>query len=232
MYAGKRISVVIPCFNEESGLLSLLKHMPKLIDETIVVDNASTDNTTQVGKNFGAKVIYLKKRGYGLSYRNAFVHVTGDIVVTMDGDNSYPLDAIENMLIQMEKYNLDFMSGNRFPLKHPEAMPFINKIANISFSWLIRRLFKVNIRDSQSGMWVFRRTVLEKIISDNCGMGFSQEIKLKAWLNPKIRCAEIHIDYQKRVGSTKFRKSMDSIKNLRDLLLFYAKINEAKINEL
>ena len=93
MYKENRITVIIPCLNEEQGIESVLRRMPEFVDEVIVVDNASTDRTSDVARSLGAKVIRENVRGYGRSYKTGFAQATGDLIVTLDGDHSYPLDA-------------------------------------------------------------------------------------------------------------------------------------------
>lgn len=213
MYNNKKISLVIPCHNEEKGIQELLRGKPFFVDEVIVVDNDSTDNTKDVSEKCGATVVYEKKRGYGQAYKSGLPRASGDIIITLDGDNSYPLFELEKMLSYMERGNYDFVVGCRYPLVHSNAQPLINKIANCLMSWLINILFRINLRDSQSGMMVFKRGVLDEIKIKNTDMGFSQEFKIKAFLNPEITCGEVHISYLKRMGNIKFKK-IDAIKNL------------------
>ena len=65
MYKGQKITVVIPCLNEEQGIEQVLRRMPEFVDQVIVVDNGSTDRTSEVAKQFGAQVIREEVRGYG-----------------------------------------------------------------------------------------------------------------------------------------------------------------------
>ena len=120
----------------------------------------------------------------------------------------------------------DFVSGCRFPLVNSKAMLFLNKLSNYFISWLIRFIFKVKVIDSQSGMMVFRKDILKKIKVQNKGMGLSQEFKIKAWLNPNIKCSELHISYYPRLGRVKFNKIRDGIKNLYDVLILWQKLEK------
>ena len=94
MYKGQKITVISPCLNEEQGIELVLRRMPDFVDEVIVVDNGSTDRTSDVAASFGARVIRENVRGYGRSYKTGFASATGDLIVTLDGDHSYPSDAI------------------------------------------------------------------------------------------------------------------------------------------
>ena len=225
MYSNKKITVVIPCYNEEKGIEKILQKKPSFIDEIIVVDNNSDDDTPVIAKRYGATVLFVKERGYGAAYRKGLSHpLKGDIIVMLDGDDSYPISEVEKFIIHAEVNNYDFLSGCRFPLSDKGAMPFIKRMSNYFISYLIRKCFRIGMIDSQSGMIVFRRRLLEKIFPLNPGMGFSQEIKLKAWIDPSIRSGELHVNYHVRSGTLKFRPIRDGLSVLRDMLVFYNRV--------
>src|ERR1700722_13709062 len=98
MYKDMRITVVIPCLNEEEGIRNVLGDLPPFVDEIIVVDNGSTDRTSAVARELGANVVSELNRGYGRAYKAGFARATGDIIVTLDGDHSYPADALSYLL--------------------------------------------------------------------------------------------------------------------------------------
>jgi len=211
---------VIPCYNEEEGLGRILENKPSFVDEIIVVDNGSTDNTNDVARKYGSIVVHEKRRGYGQAYKAGLPMASGDIIITSDGDNSYPLTNLGIMLSCMEGGHYDFVTGCRFPMADRNAQPAINKIANYFISWLIRALFRIDLRDSQSGMMAFKRDLLNTIKVQNTDMGFSQEIKIMAFLSPKIKCGEVHISYLKRLGKVKFNK-INAVQNLCSVLHLY-----------
>ena len=86
MYKGQSITVIIPCLNEEQGIEKMLRAMPDFVDEVIVVDNNSTDRTSEVAASLGAKVIREEVRGYGRAYKRGFADATSDIIITLDGE--------------------------------------------------------------------------------------------------------------------------------------------------
>ena len=98
MYKGQSIAVIIPCLNEEQGVEKVLRALPDFVDEVIVVDNASTDRTSEVAAALGAKVISEDVRGYGRSYKRGFAVATSDVIITLDGDHSYPADALSYLI--------------------------------------------------------------------------------------------------------------------------------------
>src|SRR5258705_6280385 len=161
MYKGQSITVIIPCLNEEQGIRRVLEAMPDFVDEVIVVDNNSTDRTHAVAASLGAKVIHETVRGYGRSYKRGFANATGDLIVTLDGDHSYPVDALSYLLEAFLHLNVDFLNASRLPVRDSKAMSFKNKFGNLVLSLAMTLLFFRWVRDSQSGMWVFRLAILK-----------------------------------------------------------------------
>lgn len=212
------VSLVIPVLNEEGNITKLLASIPKKINEVIVVDNGSTDQTINFCRGSGARVIYEARRGYGAALRTGILEAQGDIIVCMDGDNSYPPASIQEFLTKLIEESYDFVSGERIST-NPDSMPLINKISNKFISSLIRNILRIKLQDSQSGMWAFRKKLLQDIMPIDVGMGFSQEIKIRAYLNRGIKCCEIKIPYGPRSqGRSKFRKFRDSVKVLRNFV--------------
>ena len=218
MYGGRTISVVIPCYNEEAGLARVIPSLPKSVDEIIVVDNNSTDRTGEVARGLGAKVVFEKRKGYGAAYKAGLAAVTGDITVTMDGDGTYPADQIEECVGYLLDRNLDFVSASRFPLEDARAMNFSNKMGNAILTCATFLLFMRGIKDSQSGMWIFRSALYPKLSPSSDGMPFSEEIKIKAIRLLGARFDEYHIRYHSRIGDVKLQKWRDGFRNLWYLL--------------
>jgi glycosyltransferase involved in cell wall biosynthesis len=214
MYKGQKITVIIPCLNEEQGVEQVLKRVPEFVDETIVVDNGSTDRTSEVARSFGAKVIREDVRGYGRSYKTGFASATGDLIVTLDGDHSYPPDAISYLLEAFLHLEADFLNTSRFPVRDRKAMSFLNKLGNLALSLAVSILYFRWVRDSQSGMWVFRRSILEGLKLTSDGMAFSEEIKIEALKSRHVRFVEISIQYTSRLGETKLNLWRDGFYNL------------------
>jgi glycosyltransferase involved in cell wall biosynthesis len=214
MYKGQRITVVIPCLNEEQGVEQILRRMPEFVDQVIVVDNGSTDRTSEVARSLGAHVIREEARGYGRAYRRGFSCATGDLIVTLDGDHSYPVDALSYLLEAFLHLEVDFLNASRFPVRDRQAMSFRNKVGNLILSLAMSLLYFRWVRDSQSGMWVLRRSILEHMKLTADGMAFSEEIKIEALKSPRIRFGEISIMYSSRLGETKLNPWRDGFHNL------------------
>jgi len=219
MYKDKAISLVIPCYNEEEGLKAMFPQVPLFIDEVIVVDNNSTDHTLELACRYHAKVIQEKCKGYGYAIKAGLARSRGDILVVLDGDDSYPLGEIEKLLDFLMTDKKDFVSGCRYPLQKKSAQPLLNTIANTFITWLSNILFSIQLEDSQSGMWVLRREVLNSLSIQSNGMSFSQEIKIRTLLAPDLNFAEIHIAYAPRKGDVKFKVGKDAFLNFLNLVL-------------
>ena len=218
MHQNLKLSVVIPCYNEEDGVREVIGRIPRpLVDEIVVVDNNCTDRTAEVASSLGARVVEQKIPGYGAAYKAGLAAATGDVIITMDGDGTYPPEDIERLVNILVEKRWDFLSASRFPLTDPKAMNFTNRIGNWVLTVTAMVLFFVPIRDSQTGMWVFRRVLLPRLKLTSDGMPFSQEIKLEAILR-KARFGEAHIPYGARIGEVKLQKWRDGWLNLSHLV--------------
>jgi glycosyltransferase involved in cell wall biosynthesis len=217
MHRNLKLTVVIPCYNEEDGVREVIGRLPASVDEIVVVDNNCTDRTAEVARSLGARVVAERTPGYGAAYKAGLAAATGDVVITMDGDGTYPPESIEALVDQMVDRKWDFLSASRFPLTDPRAMPFTNRLGNWVLTISAAVLFGKPIRDSQSGMWVFRRLVLERLRLTSDGMAFSEEIKLEALLKG-CQFGEGHIPYGVRVGDVKLQKWKDGWENLSFLV--------------
>ena len=206
--------MIIPCLNEEQGIEQVMRRMPDFVDQVIVVDNGSTDRTSDVAKSLGAEVIREPVRGYGRSYKKGFSNATGDVIVTLDGDHSYPPDAISYLLEAFLHLEVDFLNASRFPVRDSKAMSFKHKFGNWMLSLATSVLYFRWVRDSQSGMWVFRRSILSEMVLESDGMAFSEEIKIEALRSRRIRFAEISIQYSSRLGEVKLNPWRDGMYNL------------------
>jgi dolichol-phosphate hexosyltransferase len=218
MYKNNRLTVVIPCLNEEIAIEQVLDGLPAYVDEIIVVDNNSTDRTAEVARSRGAIVVTELNRGYGRAYKKGFSCATGDIVISLDGDHSYPLDALSYLVEAFLHCKVGFLSGSRFPTVNPDAMSLKHRIGNRILSVAMSILFLRWVSDSQSGMWVFRRDILPRMRLTSDGMAFSEEIKIEAIRNPDIGFREMFINYSQRIGEKKLEPWKDGIRNIAFLI--------------
>jgi dolichol-phosphate hexosyltransferase len=214
VYKGKRISVVIPCHNEEAGIKITVADMPALVDEVVVVDNNCSDATSDVAQAMGARVVHESRKGYGAAYKAGLNSATGDIIVTMDGDGTYPRSFIPVLLEIMLEEDWDFITCDRTGHREKGAGTIIRILGNSILNWAMTLLFWVRLRDSQSGMWMFKRSILPRLSIVSDGMAFSEELKIEAFGKRDLRCTELPIYYRARVGESKLNVWKDGTYNL------------------
>ena len=219
MYKRYTVSVVIPCHNEEKGIRQTYKMIPKFVDEVVVVDNLSTDKTAKIAKSLGARVVFEKNKGYGFAMKRGIEEAKEDIVITIDGDGTYPIeDSLRPLKFLLEE-NLDFVSCSRFPLRNHCSMHWQNLLGNKFVSFLMKLLFLREFKDGLSGMWVFKRKIYPLLLPLTSGWNFSEEIKIEAYLHPGVKFDEYRVNYHPRYGISKVWPLMVGIDNI--LYLFY-----------
>lgn len=198
------ISLIIPCKNEENSLGALLSKVPSYVDEVIVVDNNSTDKTAQVAKKYGAKVVTEKRTehgiGYGYAHQSGIKKATGDILVTVDGDGTYPVYQIKEIVTHLLKEKADFVLCNRFPLTDSHAISWIRQLGVWVLNTETTILFGYPMKDILSGMWAVRKPTARKMKLVSGGWNLSPEIKLAALTDPTIASGEFHINHHYRRG--------------------------------
>lgn len=198
------VSFVIPTLNEEECIGATLEDIPtkKLHDqgipyEVIVVDGASTDSTREVARRKGANVVLEEAHGYGGGYLTGFKYAKGEIIITGDADNTYPFESSLRFIKLLKEENVDFITTNRLLAKNKEAFDEAHLFGNKILSFLLRVLFRLPIRDSQSGMWAFERDLLKKFRFTTKNMNFSTEFKIEGWSKSK-HPVELPISYDRR----------------------------------
>ena len=217
------LSIVIPALNEAENMGSVLDSIPfERLDragwpaEVVVVDNGSTDGTGQIAAALGAKVVHEPQRGYGNAYRAGFQAATGEVIATGDADCTYPFDMLPELLAVLVERDVEFITTDRLHPANREAMKNSHFIGNHLLSAVSRLLFGHGFRDSQSGMWVFRRYVWGGLDVRSPGMAFSQEIKNDA-ARAGYRVLEVPIEYRMRGGEVKLNAVVDGVANLAGL---------------
>ena len=178
------------------------------------------DKSKEMAKERGARVILEKRRGYGRAYKTGMSQLTGDIIITGDGDATYPFDKIHEYVQLLIDENLDFITTDRFAELKKGSMTLTHRFGNITLATVLRVLFFMNIRDSQSGMWIFKKEALNKIQpleNFNDGMPFSEEIKIEMFTAKDVKAREIPSTLSAREGEIKLESFKDGWKNLKFL---------------
>jgi len=214
-----KVSVIIPTMNEEGSIGLVIDEVNAALGpmphEILVVDTASKDRTREIASEKGAIVVDEPRRGYGRAYKTGFERASGDVIATLDADLTYPAIDIPRLVKMLAEADLDFISTNRLAMMDKGAMSAKHRFGNWVLSTTARLLFKVKMRDSQSGMWVFRKSILPKLTIESDGMAMSEEIKVEAF--KKVRATEVPIRYRARTGEVKLQSWSDGLGNLRFL---------------
>ncbi|MDH7508176.1 MAG: glycosyltransferase family 2 protein [Methanomassiliicoccales archaeon] len=213
-----KVSIIIPTMNEEESIGKVIDDVHLAMRNTdyqyeiLVVDTNSRDRTREIAMDKGAVVIEEPRRGYGRAYKTGFQMAKGDILVTLDADSSYPAEMIPRLIGTLLQENIEFITTNRFGKMEESAMSLKHRIGNRILTATTNILFGIRVKDSQSGMWVFRKECLSKMNLTSDGMPFSEEIKIEAF--KKTRAIELPIEYRKRIGEVKLSSWKDGWQNL------------------
>ena len=203
-----KVDVIIPAFNEESSIGFVLKDMPwESVNEVIVVNNGSTDKTSEVAAAEGATVIYEELKGYGNACLKGIEYISSkaerpDIVVFLDGDYSDHPEELPELIkpIIEEKYH--FVIGSRMIGKREKGAMLPQAVfGNIIATFLISLFYGVKFTD----LGPFRAIILDKLLE--LGMvdktfGWTVEMQIKA-VKKGLRCTEVPVSYRKRIGISK-----------------------------
>ena len=230
-----RASLVIPTLNEAGSIGHVVRTFRQAADEgnrtlfaadpldweVLVVDGASADGTARVAEEAGARVIVERRKGYGRAYKTGFEAARGEVIATADGDATYPVEEIPKYVRQVLDGKADFLTGNRMAYLDRKAMTTEHRIGNrvlngflgIAYHRYFRGLAGGTLVDSQSGFWVFRRSVLDRVSLTQDGMAFSEEMKIEALLRG-LKVVEVPIHYGERWGSPKLSSWRDGLGNL------------------
>jgi len=230
-----RATLVIPTLNEaasigvvlrtfraaaEEGNRTLFRESP--VDwEILVVDGASTDGTGAIATAEGARVIVERRRGYGRAYRTGFAAATGEVIATADGDATYPVETVPALVRRLLDDGVDFLSGDRMAYVDRRSMTTEHRIGNwvlnaflaIAYHRYVKGLPDRTLADSQSGFWVFRRSVLDEIALTQDGMALSEELKIEV-IRRGLKFVEVPIHYGERATPPKLHSYRDGLRNL------------------
>lgn len=214
-----QLSVIIPTMNEEQSIGQVIDSVHQAMQgweyEVLVVDTNSKDRTREIAAQKGAVVIDEPRRGYGRAYKTGFEKAKGDVIATLDADCTYPAEEIPALHKMLVDQDLDFITTNRFARLEEGAMTAKHRVGNFALTFVSNLFFGVRIKDSQSGMWVFRRSILDRLVLSDDGMPMSEEIKIEAFR--RVRSAEVPITYRRRVGEVKLSSWKDGWKNMKFL---------------
>jgi glycosyltransferase involved in cell wall biosynthesis len=177
-----KICVVIPTLNEAKTIGAIVKQIRLQGLEAFVIDDGSCDNTSQAAKTNGAIVLRNEfNEGKGASLIKGFNYALAkgyDAVITMDGDGQHLPEDLPYFIRLAGHSNSGILIGNR--MSKTRGMPFLRFATNAFMSWLISKITKQNIPDTQCGLRLIKREVLEKIKLKTLKYEIESEIIIRA----------------------------------------------------
>jgi len=207
------LSIVIPAYNEQQALESVLDDLRAVLDgtgqshEIIVVDDGSTDSTAEIVRQKGIVrlIQHPYNRGYGAALKTGILHASGDTILTFDADGTYRAGDIPRLLEQAGGY--DMVVGSRtgkvvkIPLYRRPAKWFLTKLANY--------LSRANIPDLNSGMRLFKKADIKEFLNVlPSSFSFTTTLTL-AYLCNDYLVKYVSVDCYKGVGKSKIKPFRD-----------------------
>ena len=201
------IKVIIPAFNEEKSIAKVIAEIPDFVEEIVVVNNNSTDQTAQVATKAGANVLTEKSKGYGYACLKGIDYLsqkdkTPDILVFLDGDFSDFPQELTKIIQPIIDGRVDFVVGAR--VKELRASGSLTP-QQVFGNWLACFLMKILYQSSFTDLGPFRAIrwdTLENLKMSDKTYGWTIEMQLKV-LRQKISYQEVPVSYKKRIGVSK-----------------------------
>lgn len=225
----KKLTVLIPCFNEEEGIAAVINGFPRqqleaqnYILEIIVIDNNSSDRTAEIARKCGVTVIHEPKKGKGNALRTGMLHVSEDTdyVAMLDGDDTYRPEEILRMIEPLRSGFCNVVIGSRLAGRiHEGSMTTLNRGGNWLFSHLVRYIYQVNVTDVLTGYFAWTRGAMEAMRPHLVSEGFAIEMEMitkMAKLGNEIYC--VPISYHARAGESNLRPFYDGSRILALLI--------------
>jgi glycosyltransferase involved in cell wall biosynthesis len=199
------ISVAMITMNEQEAVGKVLERILMVLsDAEVLIVDSSNDNTPQIAQSLGAKVIrQYPPQGYGKAMDLALRSATGDLVVTLDCDDTYPAEIIPDITRYVLEEGYDVVDCSRLE-KRPKTMPLSHYLGNKVFAWFASLLFWRRFTDLHSGMRVYRKSVIDSMEFDSSGAALPVELLLKP-IRYGYKVKTVFIDYHERVGESTVR---------------------------
>ncbi len=201
------IKVIIPAFNEADSIAHVIKEIPEIVNEIIVVNNNSTDATEKNAREAGASVLSESRKGYGYACLKGMEYIASqdqlpDIIVFLDGDFSDYSEELTQVVKPIIEKNLDFVVGARVDKwREKGSMTFPQIFGN----WLATTLMKLIFNSRFTDLGPFRAIRYEKLLQlemQDKTYGWTVEMQLKA-LRQNLSYTEVPVHYRNRIGVSK-----------------------------
>ncbi len=208
MNKSPKIVVIIPAYNEENSVAKVVSDIPPgLVNEVIVVNNNSNDNTSINAQNAGATVLHEKRPGYGFACLKGIGYIkhlqpAPDIVVFIDADYSDHPEEMPLLLQPIINKGMDMVIGSRALGKKERGAMTVQQIFG---NWLATRLLKIIYGVSYTDLGPFRAIRYDKLLEINMQdttYGWTVEMQLKA-AKLGLKITEVPVSYRKRIGFSK-----------------------------
>jgi glycosyltransferase involved in cell wall biosynthesis len=199
---------IIPALNEERAIGQVVAGIPRdLVDVIVVVDNGSTDRTTEVARAAGATVVAQAERGYGAALMAGVKAIPfADVYVFMDGDASDVTDHLGEMLRMVRAGEAQLVLGVREGTVEPGSLLWHQKLGNRLVTWMISRISRRTLRDLPS-LKVIDGDVYRSLAMCERTHGWTAELIAKAAVRG-VSIAEVETGYRRRIGESKVSGSL------------------------
>ena len=224
-----KMAVLIPCYNEELTIGKVINDFKRELPESdiYVYDNNSKDKTGEIAKANGAIVIKESRQGKGNVVRSMFRDIDADIYIMVDGDDTYPAEAVRELMQPILNNEADMVIGDRLSngTYEKENKRAFHNLGNNLVQGLIGLLFKNEIQDIMTGYRVYNRFFVKTMPVMSEGFQIETEMSIHA-LDKKFRLKEIPIEYRDRPDGSEsklntFRDGYRVIKTLLGLFKDY-----------
>ena len=216
----KKLTIIIPCYNEEKGIGKVIQAIPKkeLAKKgygvhILVVDNNSQDKTAEIAKKCGAECIFEERQGKGYAIRTAIKHVSQDtdLVVMLDGDNTYDPKEMLRLIEPLDAGFCDVVIGSRLAGKIAKgSMSKFNRMGNWIFTFMVRAYYHENVTDVCTGYFAWKKPVLKELSKHLEADGFALEMEMITKMaRMRFNIYSVPISYKKRSGQTNLRHFVD-----------------------
>lgn len=212
MYNGKTVSVVMPAYNEASGIATVVRSflgVPE-VDEVIIANNKSSDNTAELAAAAGATVVWEKRKGYGYACQAAIRPANSDYVIIVESDNTFRAKDVQKFLIYAEEFDVVFGTRtSKSCIWEGSNMGPLLRYGNWAVAKLLEYLHNGPcLTDVGCTYKLFRREALQHLVPmfSVGGSHFSPELMILA-IRSGLNCVEIPIHYQPRLGTSKITGS-------------------------
>jgi glycosyltransferase involved in cell wall biosynthesis len=201
------IKVIIPAYNEEEAIANVINDIPNIVDEVIVANNNSTDQTAKNASEAGATVVHEKRKGYGYACLKAMEHISlqeqkPDIIVFLDGDYSDFPQELTKLIKPIIETDIDLVIGARTAAYREKGAMTPQQVFG---NWLATFLMKLFFNARFTDLGPFRAIKYDKLLAMNMEdktYGWTVEMQLKA-LKQKMTYQEIQVNYRNRIGVSK-----------------------------